>query len=125
MLGIVQPRVASRNPGHHRRLTAVEARPSLVAVDVVDGERRDLRRRHRSSQSAAPDSASDTERGTIRAHIMTKLTFLGAARTVTGSKYLVETGGHKILIDCGLFQGLKELRLRNWEQLPVDPSDLS
>lgn len=44
---------------------------------------------------------------------MTKLTFLGAARTVTGSKYLVETGGHKILIDCGLFQGLKELRLRN------------
>ena len=56
---------------------------------------------------------------------MTKLTFLGAARTVTGSKYLVETGGHKILIDCGLFQGLKELRLRNWEPLPVDPSDLS
>jgi metallo-beta-lactamase family protein len=56
---------------------------------------------------------------------MTKLTFLGAARTVTGSKYLLETGGHKILIDCGLFQGLKELRLRNWEPLPIDPSDLS
>jgi metallo-beta-lactamase family protein len=56
---------------------------------------------------------------------MTKLTFMGAARTVTGSKYLLETGGHKILIDCGLFQGLKELRLRNWEALPVDPSDLS
>lgn len=56
---------------------------------------------------------------------MTKLTFLGAARTVTGSKYLLETGGHKILIDCGLFQGLKELRLRNWEPLPVDPSDVS
>ena len=53
---------------------------------------------------------------------MTKLTFLGAARTVTGSKYLLEAGGHKILIDCGLFQGLKELRLRNWEQLPIDPS---
>ena len=65
------------------------------------------------------------ERSTIRAHIMTKLTFLGAARTVTGSKYLLEAGGHKILIDCGLFQGLKELRLRNWEPLPIDPSDLS
>ena len=56
---------------------------------------------------------------------MTKLTFLGAARTVTGSKYLLETGGHKILIDCGLFQGLKELRLRNWQPLPFDVSELS
>ena len=50
---------------------------------------------------------------------------MGAARTVTGSKYLLEAGGHKILIDCGLFQGLKELRLRNWEPLPIDPSDIS
>ncbi len=56
---------------------------------------------------------------------MTKLTFLGAARTVTGSKYLLEVEGRKILIDCGLFQGLKELRLRNWEPLPVDASELS
>ncbi len=39
---------------------------------------------------------------------MTKLTFLGAARTVTGSKYLLDIDGRKILIDCGLFQGLKE-----------------
>ena len=56
---------------------------------------------------------------------MTKLTFLGAARTVTGSKYLVETQGVRILIDCGLFQGLKQLRLRNWEPFPIDPSSLS
>lgn len=56
---------------------------------------------------------------------MTKLTFMGAARTVTGSKYLLDIGGRKILIDCGLFQGLKELRLRNWEPLPFDASDLS
>jgi metallo-beta-lactamase family protein len=56
---------------------------------------------------------------------MTKLTFLGAARTVTGSKYLLEVDGRKLLIDCGLFQGLKELRLRNWQPLPVDPSELS
>ena len=49
------------------------------------------------------------------------LTFLGAAGTVTGSKHLLETGGRRILVDCGLFQGLKELRLRNWEPFPVDP----
>jgi metallo-beta-lactamase family protein len=52
------------------------------------------------------------------------LTFLGAARTVTGSKYLLDTGSAKILIDCGLFQGLKELRLRNWQELPFKPSEL-
>lgn len=48
--------------------------------------------------------------------------FLGAAGTVTGSKYLVDTGHKKILIDCGLFQGLKELRLKNWEYPPVEVS---
>lgn len=47
-----------------------------------------------------------------------KLTFLGATKTVTGSKYLLEDDGRNILIDCGLFQGRKELRLRNWEKLP-------
>jgi metallo-beta-lactamase family protein len=52
------------------------------------------------------------------------LTFLGAARTVTGSKYLLEVDGHRILIDCGLFQGLKELRRRNWAAFPVDPSSI-
>lgn len=55
---------------------------------------------------------------------MLTLTFLGAARTVTGSKYLLDTGTSKILIDAGLFQGLKELRERNWQDLPVRPSDL-
>jgi metallo-beta-lactamase family protein len=52
---------------------------------------------------------------------MPKLTFLGAAGTVTGSKYLVEAGGKRLLVDCGLFQGLKELRLRNWDPLPEKP----
>ena len=56
---------------------------------------------------------------------MTKLTFLGAARTVTGSKYLLDVAGRGILVDCGLFQGLKELRLRNWQPLPVPASDIS
>lgn len=50
-----------------------------------------------------------------------KLTFLGATQTVTGSKFLLETNDRRILIDCGLFQGMKELRLRNWEAPPVDP----
>ena len=54
---------------------------------------------------------------------LTSLTFLGAAGTVTGSKSLVEHGGRRVLVDCGLFQGLRELRRRNWEPLPVEPAD--
>src|SRR5690349_14633505 len=53
-----------------------------------------------------------------------KISFLGAAGTVTGSKYLIERSGHRLLVDCGLFQGFKQLRLRNWEKLPVDPSSV-
>jgi metallo-beta-lactamase family protein len=49
------------------------------------------------------------------------LTCLGAARTVTGSRHLLRLGGRSILVDCGLFQGLKPLRLKNWAQFPVDP----
>lgn len=54
-----------------------------------------------------------------------KLTFLGATRTVTGSKYLIEHRHLKVLIDCGLFQGYKALRLRNWEPFPVDPATIN
>jgi metallo-beta-lactamase family protein len=53
-----------------------------------------------------------------------KLTFLGAAGTVTGSKYLLDVDGRRILIDCGLFQGFKQLRLRNWAPLPLRPSEV-
>ena len=49
---------------------------------------------------------------------------LGAAGTVTGSKHLLEVDGRRILVDCGLFQGLKELRLKNWRELPVPPSSI-
>ncbi len=56
---------------------------------------------------------------------MPTLTFLGAARTVTGSKYLLEIDGRRLLIDCGLFQGLKELRLRNWAPLPIPADSLA
>jgi metallo-beta-lactamase family protein len=48
-----------------------------------------------------------------------RISFLGGAGTVTGSKYLLDTGTRRLLIDCGLFQGFKQLRLRNWEPLPV------
>lgn len=54
----------------------------------------------------------------------TTLTPLGAAGTVTGSKFLVEHGGRRVLVDAGLFQGLKELRERNWAEFPVDPKSL-
>lgn len=52
------------------------------------------------------------------------ITFLGATGTVTGSKYLVSTEKSKVLVDCGLFQGLKQLRLKNWKPLPVDPATI-
>ena len=54
-----------------------------------------------------------------------KIHFLGGAKTVTGSKFLLETPEAHILIDCGMFQGLKELRERNWVDLPVDYSRAS
>lgn len=54
-----------------------------------------------------------------------EICFLGATGTVTGSKYLLSSGSTNILVDCGLFQGLKQLRLRNWDRLPVDLSALS
>ncbi len=54
-----------------------------------------------------------------------RLKFLGATGTVTGSKYLLQHRNENILIDCGLFQGLKELRLRNWEALPIEPSSIT
>jgi metallo-beta-lactamase family protein len=53
-----------------------------------------------------------------------KLSFLGAAETVTGSKYLIEESEKKFLVDCGLFQGFKEWRLLNWKPFPVDPKTI-
>jgi metallo-beta-lactamase family protein len=55
---------------------------------------------------------------------MAKLTFLGAAGCVTGSKYLVEAAGKRLLVDCGLFQGTNELKERNWKPLPIDPKTI-
>jgi metallo-beta-lactamase family protein len=52
------------------------------------------------------------------------ITFLGGANTVTGSKYLVRHDGRCLLVDCGMFQGYKQLRLRNWAPLPVAPNEI-
>ncbi len=53
-----------------------------------------------------------------------RLKFFGGARTVTGSRYLLEVDNFKILVDCGLFQGIKELRLKNWENFPVNVEEI-
>ncbi|HEX8291486.1 MAG TPA: MBL fold metallo-hydrolase, partial [Pyrinomonadaceae bacterium] len=55
---------------------------------------------------------------------MATLSFWGGVGTVTGSKYLVESGRSRVLVDCGLFQGLRELRERNWEDPPFEPKGL-
>jgi metallo-beta-lactamase family protein len=54
----------------------------------------------------------------------TTITFLGAAETVTGSRFLVESAGRRVLVDCGLFQGVKRLRELNWMRFPVDPASI-
>lgn len=68
-------------------------------------------------QDTAPRAAAN-------ASMKLKLSFLGGAGTVTGSKYLVESANHRILIDCGLFQGFKALRLKNWAPFPVAPASI-
>lgn len=55
---------------------------------------------------------------------MASITFYGGVGSVTGSKYLLESNGKKVLVDCGLFQGLRELRERNWEDPPFIPSEI-
>lgn len=54
-----------------------------------------------------------------------RLKFFGGAQSVTGSRYLLETENFRVLVDCGLFQGLKDLRLRNWDNFPVDPKTIN
>ena len=55
---------------------------------------------------------------------MAKITFYGGVGSVTGSKYLLESNGKKVLVVCGLFQGERELRERNWQDPPFDPKDI-
>ncbi|MCA1629703.1 MAG: MBL fold metallo-hydrolase [Acidobacteria bacterium] len=55
---------------------------------------------------------------------MASLTFWGGVGTVTGSKYLIDSGASRVLVDCGLFQGHRELRERNWQDPPFDPAEI-
>jgi metallo-beta-lactamase family protein len=55
---------------------------------------------------------------------MSSITFYGGVGSVTGSRYLLEHNGHRVLVDCGLFQGLAELRQRNWDPPPFDPTSV-
>src|SRR6476619_1129897 len=55
---------------------------------------------------------------------MSTLRFLGACGTVTGSKFLLESGSHRVLLDCGVFQGSSELKQKNWDPPPFDPASL-
>ncbi|MBD0842081.1 MBL fold metallo-hydrolase RNA specificity domain-containing protein [Streptomyces sp. TRM68416] len=68
--------------------------------------------------------ASDPEGGTPTRSRPALLTFLGGVGTVTGSKFLVESDHARVLVDCGLFQGLADLRRRNWRKLPCDAEDI-
>jgi metallo-beta-lactamase family protein len=61
---------------------------------------------------------------TTKSEAVSTLLFLGAAGTVTGSKFLLTSGDSCVLVDCGLFQGTKERRLRNWDRLPVDAGQI-
>ena len=55
---------------------------------------------------------------------MIEIGFHGGTGTVTGSRYLVTSGNERVLVDCGMYQGLKSLRQRNWEPFPFDPASL-
>jgi metallo-beta-lactamase family protein len=73
---------------------------------------------------AALETGAEFMRRRLQGDRLTTLTFLGAAGTVTGSRYLLENETSRILVDCGLFQGYKQLRLRNWARFPVPPASL-
>ena len=69
-----------------------------------------------------PSSGATTSRAAREEDL--RITFHGAAGTVTGSRFVVEHAGRRLLVDCGVFQGLKSLRERNWQPFPVDPASL-
>ena len=73
--------------------------------------------RHRRPVAAVPDQAPKRPSVPL-------LRFLGATQTVTGSRFLIDTPHARVLLDCGLFQGLKALRERNWATFPVDPASI-
>ncbi|MFY9528424.1 MAG: MBL fold metallo-hydrolase [Candidatus Acidiferrales bacterium] len=98
------------------------AAPPLLAVRSPYTP--ELRSRYRISHPQPKLHSGDVDEFIYNTASMARITFLGAAGTVTGSKYLVEAAGKRLLIDCGLFEGTKDLRLKNWERLPVEPATI-
>src|SRR3970040_466739 len=88
---------------------------SVTRVRTVPSDTATIRRTLAMLDRVTPGRWASAQNPDIVVLNVAKLTFLGAARTVTGSKYLLEHGGKRVLFDCGLFPGLKELRLRNWD----------
>jgi metallo-beta-lactamase family protein len=86
-------------------------------ADCAPANDREIRTKHADRHL---DFHGDAARGAIEAIMPLSLVFLGAAGTVTGSKYAVEHNGSRLMVDCGLFQGFKALRLKNWAPFPLD-----
>ena len=130
------PRDRRRRLASRRRLRRCRRRPRPKRSSSRRGARAccsipsTRRRRWPDSSHAFVPASSMRDRRSVLAHRRTSgvlrvtLTFLGAARTVTGSKHLLEVGGRRVLVDCGLFQGLKDLRERNWHPLPIRATDI-
>ena len=93
--------------------------PSPVEETLVPG-RAPLRWHTMAVEAVATATADSGCEQTVNYQGMRPaLTFLGGAGTVTGSKFLVDTGQARVLLECGLFQGARELRRRNWEPFPL------
>jgi metallo-beta-lactamase family protein len=121
---------ALRDAVEHGDLADVEE--TLCEGDVMDGDlsrKGDLDDEEQPWITRLPSAPRRNCRAPIHrshyARTTMKITFLGAVGTVTGSKYLVETDTARVLVDCGLFQGGKELRERNWARLEVEPQSLN
>jgi metallo-beta-lactamase family protein len=101
-------------------LMQINREPQLKFYQNRTGLEFFARKPHRACRDGCPNLSQHK----AEISVTINLSFLGGAGTVTGSKYAVEHGGHKILVDCGLFQGFKALRLKNWAPFPINPREI-
>lgn len=99
----------SQHPERSRHVQGLASESGEAASDSRSSDQSDVDMRHKVRIPRHTESMSST------------ITFHGAARTVTGSRHLLELNGKRILVDCGMFQGARELRELNWKDFPVDP----
>jgi metallo-beta-lactamase family protein len=97
---------------------------SMMRLSAGSSIREGHEARRKSTHPVRPGSAYARSVTRVDAHDAPALTFLGGAGTVTGSAFLLDTAGARVLVDCGLYQGRKELRELNWEPFPVDPATI-